>query len=426
MNTNPTKVEFIRTRAINKLGKLKKRIKIVQGSTSAGKTIGILAILINKAIKYPGLEISVVAESVPHLKKGALKDFLKIMKMTKRFDKANYNKTERIYTFSNGSTMEFFGVADDPDKLRGPRRDILYMNEVSNLPWEAYKQGSIRTNAEIWLDFNPSHEFWVHEELEDDPDVEWITLTYDDNEALTDALVREIEKAKTKAFHNPNLKDPFIETNIKNKYWANWWKVYGLGELGALEGVIFTNWEEIEEVPRGATYLGSGVDFGYTNDPTAIVDFYKYNGQIIWDEATYAYGLTNPMIARELKKQGKTAYTTIISESAEPKSIDEINTYGFSLQAVEKGPDSINFGISIMQEMPFLVTKQSTNIKTELRRYQWKVDKKTNKSLNIPEDKNNHAIDGARYFYMEEVANKNYRDEAPADEAYEMALKLLG
>jgi len=176
---------FVYTTAIKKLRKLKKRIRIVQGGTSAGKTFGILPILIDKACKNELLEISVVSESVPHLRRGALKDFEKIMRSTNRWIDAHFNKSLLKYTFSNGSFIEFFSV-DQPDKLRGARRNILYINECNNVNFEAYQQLSIRTSHEVWLDFNPTHEFWAHTELLQDKDSEHLIVTYKDNEALPD------------------------------------------------------------------------------------------------------------------------------------------------------------------------------------------------------------------------------------------------
>lgn len=417
---------FQRTTAVNKLLQLKKRVKVIPGGTSAGKTFGILPILIDKAIKIPGLEVSVVAESVPHLKKGALRDFLKIMKATKRFKKENYNKTERIYTFDNGSYIEFFGVADDPDKLRGPRRDILFMNEANALPWESYQQASIRTNLEIWIDFNPSCEFWAHEELANDPDAEWLTLTYKDNESLNPAIVKEIEKNRDKAFFDPFLpiEKLFHEKNIKNGYWANWWKVYGLGLVGSLEGVIFSNWKTIQTIPDNATLLGSGIDFGYTNDPTAIVDVYKWESHIILDERTYMPGLKNNQIAQLLKTQNKNRFSRIVADSAEQKSIDEINDYGFNIKPAEKGADSVNFGIDLMQQNDFFVTQRSLNLITELRRYMWDTDK-TGAFLNKPIDAFNHLIDAARYFYILYLSNKNFLDTTKPKKAFTKAKKLF-
>ncbi len=225
---------FKRTTSINKILALKKRIKIIQGGTSAGKTFGILPILIDKAARNPNVEISVVAESIPHLRRGALKDFIKIMKWTNRYIDSQFNKSLLTYQFRNGSVIEFFS-ADDASKLRGARRDILYINECNNVTFDAYLELSIRTKKEIYLDFNPANEFWVHTELKDEPDADFIILTYKDNEALDESIVRQIEKNREKA--------------ATSSYWANWWRVYGLGEVGSLEGVVFDNWKEIDKIP---------------------------------------------------------------------------------------------------------------------------------------------------------------------------------
>ncbi len=182
-----------RTTAINKILALKKRIKIIQGGTSAGKTFGILPILIDKAARQSGLEISIIAESIPHLRRGALRDFLKIMKWTNRYYEERFNKSHLKYEFANGSFIEFFS-ADDSSKLRGARRDILYINECNNVNFEAYNELAIRTKREVYLDFNPANEFWVHTELKDESDADFIILTYKDNEGLDEGIVQQIEK----------------------------------------------------------------------------------------------------------------------------------------------------------------------------------------------------------------------------------------
>lgn len=369
---------FVRTTAINKLRKLKKRIKGVPGGTSAGKTYGILPILIDKAARHPGKEISVVAESIPHLRRGALKDFIKIMQETNRWRDNAFNRAFLKYTFSNGSYIEFFS-ADQPDRLRGARRDILYINECNNVVWDAYQQLAIRTNEEVWLDFNPTNEFWYHTELKGDPDFEEVVLTYKDNEALTPAIVREIEKARDKA--------------QTSEYWANWWKVYGLGQLGSLEGVIFQNWKTIPAIPEDARLIGWGLDFGYSNDPTAIVEVYKYNEKRILNERLFRKGLVNSEIAQYCPK------VIGYADSAEPKSIEEIRRTGAHILPVSKGRDSINFGIQVMQQQEYLVTESSTNLIKELRSYCWDTDK-TGKTLNKPIDDFNHAIDAVRYHEM--------------------------
>jgi len=381
-----TSNDFIVTTALKKLLKLKKRIKVVPGGTSAGKTYSILPILIEKAINTKFLEISVVGESIPNLRRGALKDFIKIMQTTNRWIDDHYSRTLLKYTFSNGSFIEFFG-ADQSDKLRGPRRHILYINECNNVNFESYQQLSIRTSNEVWLDFNPTHEFWVHTELENDADVDKLKLTYLDNEALSDSIVREIEKGRDKA-----------ETS---KYWKNWWTVYGLGELGSLEGVIFNNWKVIDSIPNEAELMGIGMDFGYTNDPTAIIEVYKYNGKRILNEICYRTGLVNSDIAKMLPN-GMIVY----ADSAEPKSIEEIKRAGKYIKGVTKGKDSIMFGISTMQSQDYLVTKRSTNVINELRYYSWDTDK-NGKKLNKPIDMYNHAIDAIRYHEMESIGINN-------------------
>jgi len=372
---------FKYTTAIKKLRKLKKRIRVVPGGTSAGKTFGILPILIDTAIKTPLLEISVVSETVPHLRKGALKDFIKIMKATGRWIDTNYNKTLLTYTFTNGSYIEFFS-ADQEDKVRGPRRNILYINECNNISFQTYHQLAIRTDQTIWLDFNPSNTFWVHEELQDDEDAEWLILTYKDNEALSDSIIKEIEKAWEKA--------------KTSSYWENWWKVYGLGLIGKLEGVIFDNWKLIDRVPAEAKLIGYTIDFGFTNDPTTITAAYKWNGKVIWDELVYQTGLTNGDIARLMKHHGIKRTDFVVADSAEPKSITEINQHGFNIRPAVKGKDSVNFGIDILQQDEFYVTKRSTNLIKELRKYAWDKDK-TGKALNKAIDAFNHCIDAMRY-----------------------------
>ena len=376
-----------RTTAINKILALKKRIKIIQGGTSAGKTFGIIPVIIDKCAKQSGLEVSVVAESIPHLRRGALRDFLKIMKWTNRFVDERFNKSLLKYEFANGSFIEFFS-ADDSSKLRGARRDILYVNECNNVNFEAYNELSIRTKHEVYLDFNPANEFWV-EEIKEDKEADFIILTYKDNEALDKGIVDQIEKNRLKA-----------ETST---YWRNWWKVYGLGELGMLEGVVFSNWKQLDTIPKEARLVGIGLDFGYTNDPTSCIEIYKHNEKRILNEIVYQTGLLNSDIANKLPKD-----VPVYADSAEPKSIADIQRYGITIKGVTKGRDSINYGIDVMQRENYLVTSNSTNLIKELRSYCWDTDK-TGKRLNKPVDNYNHAIDAVRYHEMETLGmNKNY------------------
>jgi len=378
-----------RTTAINKILALKKRIKIIQGGTSAGKTFGILPILIDKAAKTGGLEISVVAESIPHLRRGALRDFLKIMKWTNRFVDDRFNKSLLKYEFANGSFIEFFSADVDSSKLRGGRRNILYINECNQVSFESFLELSIRTKDEIFLDYNPTAEFWVQTELEGQEDAEKIILTYKDNEALDVGIVDQIEKNIKKA-----------ETS---NYWKSWVDVYVNGLMGKLEGIVFSNWKQIDTIPKEARLVGIGLDFGYTNDPTSCIEIYKHNETRILNEIVYQTGLLNSDIAKKLPKD-----VPVYADSAEPKSIADIQRYGITIKGVTKGRDSINYGIDVMQREEYLVTSNSTNLIKELRSYCWDSDK-TGKRLNKPVDNYNHAIDAVRYHEMETLGmNKNY------------------
>jgi phage terminase large subunit len=381
---------FKYTTAIKKLRALSKRKRIVQGGTSAGKTFGILPILIDKATKTPRLEISVVSETIPHLRRGAIKDFLKIMDWTGRYIDERWNRSLLTYKFANGSYIEFFS-AEQESKLRGARRNILYINEANNISFESYHQLAIRTSDEIWIDYNPTSEFWAHTELMRDDDSEYIVLTYKDNEALSDSITKEIESAQTKA--------------LTSSYWANWWKVYGLGEVGSLQGVVFDNWKQIDTIPSDAKLLGYGMDFGYTNDPTTLVAIYMMDNELYIDELLYQTNLNNNEIGNRLKTFNIQRPYEIVCDSAEPKSINELRLQGFNTQPAQKGPDSIKIGIDIIKRYQLNVTKNSTNLIKELRAYQWETDK-DGKLTGKPVDHSNHAIDSLRYFALNKLNNR--------------------
>jgi phage terminase large subunit len=381
-------MSFQTTTAQSKIARLRKRIRIVQGGTSSSKTFSIIPLLISYAIENSMSEISIVSESIPHLKRGAIKDFQKIMILCDLYKDSQFNKSDLKYRFKNGSYIEFFSV-DQPDKLRGARRDILFVNECNNIDFESYQQLSVRTKKFIYLDYNPTNEFWVHTELMNDIDTDFVVLTYKDNEALDKAIVKEIEKAREKA--------------KTSSYWENWWKVYGLGQLGSLEGVIFNNWQIIDNIPTEATLLGFGLDFGFSNDPSSLIAVFQWNDKIICDERIYATGLLNTDIIRLMNQDKR---LPIWADSAEPKSIEEIRRAGFNIKSVEKGKDSIVYGISVLQDKDILITKSSVNLIKELRSYSWDTDK-AGKKLNKPIDDFNHAIDALRYFAMMHFKNSN-------------------
>lgn len=378
--------DFIVTTAIKKLSKLNKRNRVVQGGTSAGKTFGIIPLLIDHAIRNPNKEISIVSESIPHLRRGALKDFLKIMISTGRYIDGMFNKSLLKYQFTNGSYIEFFSI-ESADKLRGARRNILYVNEANNIPFDAYNQLAIRTNETIWIDFNPTSSFWAHTELQNAEDTDFIKLTYKDNEALPETIIKDIEKAKVKA------------TN--STYWKNWWTVYGLGEIGSLEGACIPDWKQID-LPNEARLLCYGMDWGYSNDPTTLVAMYKYNNAFIFDEVLYKKGMLNTEISNLLKSYD--VDNIIYADSAEPKSIAELNSYGHTVLPCMKGRDSIVYGINLINQNEIYVTTRSVNMIKELQNYIW-LKTKDGETLNKPIDAYNHCIDAMRYAITAQLDN---------------------
>jgi len=314
-----------------------------------------------------------------------MKDFLLIMKELNYFKDRLWSKTEFTYTFETGSKIEFFSV-DQPDKLRGARRDRLFINEANNIPFDAFEQLEVRTKEFIFIDYNPTNEFWVFTEvIPNRNDCEQLILTYKDNEALDQRVVDSIEQRKNR---------------------EGWWKVYGLGLLGEVEGKIFRDWKIINEIPHEARLERYGVDFGYSGDPTAITAIYYYNGGYILDEITYQKGLLNKGIV-DILKNLKPAMT--VADSAEPKSIDEIKGYGISIFPCEKGRDSKKYGISVLQEQRISITKRSVNGIKEYRNYLWLVDK-NGRIDNSDTDGAGHFLDAARYAITSLAPIINRRD----------------
>lgn len=365
---------FYITTAVKKIASLKKRIKIVQGGTSAGKTIGILEILIDKAQRDKVSSLtSIVSESFPHLRRGAMRDFLNILQAQGYYKDSRWNKTDSTYLFETGSPFEFFS-ADQPEKVHGARRKRLFINEANHLSFEVFEQLEVRTSEEIYIDYNPTTEFWVHEYIINKrDDYEFIILTYRDNEALDPEIVKSIEQRKGR---------------------KDWWRVYGEGLLGEIEGKIYKNWEIIDEVPKEARLERRWLDYGYSNDPTAMGDIYKWNDAYILDEILYQKGLSNKQLADVIFNQKE--QVPVASDSAEPKSNDELSAYGITVLPARKGKDSVNNGIQIVQQQKIFITKRSVNIIKEYRNYIWEVDKE-GKVINVPTPIFNHHMDGIRY-----------------------------
>ena len=296
-----------------------------------------------------------------------MRDFKNIMQGHKYWKQANWNATDSIYTFETGSKIEFFST-DNADKLRGGRRDRGFMNEANNITFDAFEQFEVRTKEFVFLDWNPSTEYWFYTEVQPHrDDMEHITLTYLDNEALDKNIVESIEQRKNR---------------------KGWWTVYGLGQLGEVDGKIYKDWVIIDEIPKEARYLRNGLDFGYSNDPTSIVGILKYNDAYILDEVLFKKGMNNRQIAEVIISQGN---ALTIADSAEPKSIDEIAGYGVSIVGANKGPGSVTQGVTFVQDQKIMVTRRSANIIKEYRNYLWKTDR-DGKILNEPEHTFSHCF----------------------------------
>ena len=361
----------MRTQATEKLLKLNKKIRAISGGTGASKTYSILMILCDYAGSLKNQVIDVVSESYPHLEKGAIRDFKEILLKNGYWVDADWNETKHVYSFPTGSTISFVSV-DNIGKAHGPRRDVLFINECNYLPFNIVDQLITRTRKIVWLDWNPVSEFWFYTDILPKRDVDFVKLTYLDNEGLSLG-----ERAE-------------IEAHRENK---NWWKVYGLGELGEIENRIYTGWNIIDEIPYEARLERYGLDFGYTNDPTAIVALYYFNGGYILDEILYQKGMSNKDIADILKNLPK---ALVVADSAEPKSIDELRLYGLNVVPTDKGRDSVNWGIQMVQDQRISATKRSVNLLKEYRNYLWQTDR-SGKTLGTPADIWNHCMDALRY-----------------------------
>ena len=362
-----------------------------EGEENAGKTFGILPILINKALINPNITITIVAGTLAHLKKGALRDFLKIMKATQRFQPKNWNKSELIYTFNNGSVIEFMNA--DLDKATGSRRNVLYINEANKgVDFAVYTELESRTSGDIYIDFNPANQFWPHTEVLQEDDAELIILTYEDNkdvitgkyalpQTIIDNLLMKLKRAAT------------------SEFWKNWCNVYIYGKIGKLEGAVFQNWDVIDTIPKDAELIGYGMDLGYNPDPTAIVALYKWrdkNGtiKIIIDEILYKTKLTTQQIADALAVLNRSV--TIWSDN-DQRLVAELQAKGHNIRRTKKEPGSVKQGIFLMQDYEMLITSRSENVLYEIDKYIW-----SDKKAGEPIDAFNHSIDSIRYvFWME-------------------------
>lgn len=362
-----------------------KPVIVNQGGTSSGKTYSILQVLFCKAIQEKDVVITVAGQDIPNLKVGALRDAETIVKSSPAFDQEieSYNKSDRVYKFKNGSVIEFNSYDDEQDAKSG-KRDYLFINEANGVPYPIATQLMLRTRKQTFIDYNPTEEFWVHEQLLKDADTQLFISDHRHNPFCPESIRQKIEA----------LKDKDVEL----------YKVYGRGLTGKIEGLIFRDWFIVDAVPVDAVFVGSGLDFGYTNDPSSFGNVYKYNNELYVDELFYETGLTNPDICQRLRDNSVHRTQEIIADSSEPKSIQEICNGGFNCIAAVKGPDSVKNGINILKRFKINITKRSMGLKKEIARYKWKIDK-DGRALNEPVDFMNHSIDWLRYVALMKLSH---------------------
>lgn len=367
------------------------------GGTRSGKTYSILQTFILALIEEVNLQKaasvnSVVSESMPHLQRGAIRDFKAIMEKEGLWEEARWNETQHTYTWGNGSVLEFFSV-DNAGKVHGSARDRLFINEAQNIPYEIARQLFVRTRGQIVCDYNPTHSFWLNEVVEARQNCITIRSTYRDNEFLTPEQVAEIES---------------------NRNDRNWWKVYGEGQIGTLDGLIY-EFELCDSLPQ-VTEMDhlveiQGMDFGFTNDPTARVQVVADpRKKIAWvRQRCYRTHMLNKHIIEDLQADGVNRRTEIYADCAEPKSIAEIREAGYNVIPCDKDApvksDKLKYQLLWMQGWHLNVTKDSIDLINELRNYTWEKDRDGN-PLNQPIDKFNHLLDAMRYACWTRFAQK--------------------
>ena len=366
----PTGKIFLKTQQAFNSGK---KVVIHRGGTGSGKTYDVMLYLFSEAMTRKDLIITVVSESRPHLEIGAIRILSGICKTVNLWQKENWNISKSVWTAPTGSIIEFFS-ADRIDKALGARRDWLYGNEINSLNKDVWDELA-RRSENIIGDFNPTAQFWLEDWVNNYDNTQVITSNYLDNPFLPETERARIAK---RASRDKNFKRIHIDC-----------------EYGITEGIIFTNWFQVEAMPEGDCMYG--LDFGFSNHPSALVKTIETADAYYVDELIYQSGLLNSDIVKRFEALGiRKNYDEIIADSAEPKSIQEIHNAGYNIKGAVKGADSIRIGIDRLKSKTIFVTKRSTNLIKELRAYGWVTDKNGNPT-NKPIDDNNHAIDALRY-----------------------------
>ena len=362
-------------------------IVVNQGGTSSGKTYAILQVLFAKAISETCI-ITVVGQDIPNLKVGALRDAIDIHNGDEAIKQqvVFYNRSDRVFSFMNGSIMEFNSYDNDQDAKSG-KRDYLFVNEANGIQYNIYEQLSLRTRKQVYIDYNPDTSFWVHDKIIPLPNTELIISDHRHNPFLSEKIRDKIEGLKSKDL--------------------DLWKVYARGITGRIEGLIFKKWYILNEDFSNKNLIGYGIDFGFTNDPTTLLEVRMQDGELYVKELIYETGLTNQDISIKMEALGVSKSALIVADSAEPKSIEELRRLRWTIDGVKKGKDSVMFGINLLKGYAINVHASSVNLIKELEQYKWKVNKNGD-SLNVPIDEYNHAIDALRYLIMHKFSKKGY------------------
>jgi phage terminase large subunit len=375
-------MSFEVTTALRKMLALKQPKKIIQGSTSSGKTYGIVPILYDKALATPRIKITIVAETLTAVKEGALDIFMRFMMDEGRWNDSQWNASSLIYTCRNGSKLQFKSFDSVGKAKASGKRQILFLNEANHIDFEIADALMIRSE-EVWMDFNADMEFWAHTEVMTQPGVDFLKLTYEDNEAIPQATLNDLMHKKSKA-------EKEERAGIKG-YWWNWWQVYGLGEIGQLQESVLPIWEQIDKKPERFQRFCYGIDFGFVH-PTALIRVWYFEDEVYLEEVIYQPGLTSATLVDKMREKEIEHDVEIIADHARPEMIQELRTSGYYVLNADK---SVKKGLDWLKQKTVYVHSDSINIIRENRKYKYrKIHGHVTEEVSKVDD---DAIDAIRY-----------------------------
>jgi phage terminase large subunit len=362
-----------------------KKIVVEQGGTRSGKTYNILLwIIFEYCTNNNDKIVTICRKTFPSLRATVMRDFMSILQSQNIYREKHHQKSNSEY-YLFGNLIEFISL-DQPQKIRGRKRDLLFVNEGNELYFEDMQQLLFRTQERIILDFNPSDEYhWIYDKLITREDCVFYKTTYLDNPFIEESIIKEIERLK--------------DTD------EQYWQIYGLGERASSRSTIF-NYTEVNMIPEDANLIAYGMDFGYTNDPTTLVSVYTKEYNLYVKEHLYRTQMTTQDINLFLRDE-KLSRSPIYADSAEPRLIEELRRMGHNVFKSLKGKDSVNAGIDLLKRYKIHILSDSKNAITEFRNYKWKEDK-SGTLTNIPEDRNNHIIDPCRYATYSILSRPNF------------------